>query len=69
MFVLALPVSAQNGFFAMVAFIGGLSASTAMVVVETIALSIMICNNLVVPLLLRQRTRAAGTSSMTWERP
>jgi Na+/proline symporter/signal transduction histidine kinase len=55
-FVLALPVSAQSGFFAMVAFIGGLSASTAMVVVETIALSIMICNNLVVPLLLRQRT-------------
>ena len=40
----------------MVAFIGGLSASTAMVVVETIALSIMICNNLVVPLLLRRRT-------------
>ena len=55
MFVLALPVSAQNSFFAMVAFIGGLSASTAMVVVETIALSIMICNNLVVPLLLRRR--------------
>ena len=40
----------------MVAFIGGLSASTAMVVFETIALSIMICNNLVVPLLLRQHT-------------
>jgi Na+/proline symporter/signal transduction histidine kinase len=57
MFVLALPVSAQSSFFAMVAFIGGLSASTAMVVVETIALSIMICNNLVVPLLLRQRTQ------------
>lgn len=55
MFVLALPVSAQNSFFAMVAFIGGLSASTAMVVVETIALSIMICNNLVVPLQLRRR--------------
>ena len=54
-FVLALPVSAQSSIFAMIAFIGGLSASTAMVVVETIALSIMICNNLVVPLLLRQR--------------
>ena len=54
-FVLALPVSAQSSIFAMIAFIGGLSASTAMVVVETIALSIMICNNLVVPLLLRRR--------------
>ena len=60
MFVLALPVSAQSSFFAMVAFIGGLSASTAMVVVETIALSIMICNNLVVPLLLGAAGRAAG---------
>ena len=54
-FVLALPVSGQSGIFTMIAFIGGLSASTAMVVVETIALSIMICNNLVVPLLLRRR--------------
>ena len=55
MFVLALPASVHNGLFAMIAFIGGLSASTAMVVVETIALSIMICNNLVVPLLLRRK--------------
>jgi Na+/proline symporter/nitrogen-specific signal transduction histidine kinase len=56
LFVLNLPASAGSPFFTMVAFIGGLSASTAMVVVETIALSIMICNNLVVPLLLRQRS-------------
>ena len=54
-FVLALPVAAHNEFFAVIAFIGGLSASTAMVIVECIALSIMVCNNLVVPLLLRRR--------------
>ena len=54
-FVLALPVNAGSQIFAMIAFIGGLSASTAMVIVECIALSIMVCNNLVVPLLLRQR--------------
>ena len=53
-FVLALPVAAGNEFFALVAFLGGLSASTAMVIVECIALSIMVCNNLVVPLLLRR---------------
>lgn len=53
-FVLALPVDAGNGLFALVAFLGGLSASTAMVIVECIALSIMVCNNLVVPLLLRR---------------
>ena len=53
-FVLALPVAAENRLFAVIAFVGGLSASTAMVIVECIALSIMVCNNLVVPLLLRR---------------
>ena len=58
-FVLALPISAGNPFFALVAFLGGLSASTAMVIVECIALSIMVCNNLVVPLLLRRQVERA----------
>ena len=53
-FVLALPVAAGNQLLAVIAFVGGLSASTAMVIVECIALSIMVCNNLVVPLLLRR---------------
>ncbi|MFO1123663.1 MAG: PAS domain-containing hybrid sensor histidine kinase/response regulator [Hyphomicrobiales bacterium] len=53
-FVLALPVDAGSKLFTMIAFVGGLSASTAMVIVECIALSIMVCNNLVVPLLLRR---------------
>ncbi|MFN4143299.1 NahK/ErcS family hybrid sensor histidine kinase/response regulator [Aestuariivirga sp.] len=54
-FVLALPVQAESPGFALIAFLGGLSASTAMVIVECIALSIMVCNNLVVPLLLRRQ--------------
>jgi Na+/proline symporter/signal transduction histidine kinase len=58
-FVLALPVQADNAFFATIAFLGGLSASTAMVIVECIALSIMVCNNLVVPLLLRRQVERA----------
>jgi hypothetical protein len=36
-------------------FIGGLSAATGMVIVETIALSTMVCNDLVMPVLLRLR--------------
>jgi len=36
-------------------FIGGLSAATGMVIVETIALSTMVCNDLVMPVLLRMR--------------
>ena len=38
---------------ALFAFIGGLSAATSMVIVASIALSTMVCNNLVMPLLLR----------------
>lgn len=54
-FVLALPVATGDRFVVFAAFIGGLSAATAMVIVETIALSIMVCNNLVVPLVLHRR--------------
>ncbi len=55
-FVLALPVASGHKFIVLAAFIGGLSAATAMVIVETIALSIMVCNNLIVPLALRRKT-------------
>ncbi len=51
--VMALPLAAGNGPVAFIAMIGGLSAATAMVVVESVALSIMASNNLVLPLLLR----------------
>ncbi len=60
MFVLALPMWASADTLAMVAFIGGLSAATAMVIVESVALAIMICNGLLVPWLLRRRTDAIG---------
>ncbi|PCJ85389.1 MAG: hybrid sensor histidine kinase/response regulator [Hyphomicrobiales bacterium] len=52
LFVLALPLSAGAFDFAVVAFIGGLSAATAMVIVAAVALSIMISNQIVLPLLL-----------------
>ena len=54
-YVLALPMMAGSEFFSMLAFIGGLSAATAMVIVDSVALAIMVCNGLVVPLLLRRR--------------
>jgi Na+/proline symporter/signal transduction histidine kinase len=55
MFVLALPLSAGSDLFALTAFVGGLSAATAMVIVECVALSIMVSNDLVMPLILKQR--------------
>ena len=52
-FVLTLPMSQKQEFLALLVFIGGLSAATGMVIVETIALSTMVCNDLVMPPLLR----------------
>ncbi len=53
MFVMQLPVATGNQWISMVAFIGGLSAATAMVIVESLALSIMFSNGVVFPLILR----------------
>ncbi len=52
-FVLTLPMSEKQEALALLVFIGGLSAATGMVIVETIALSTMVCNDLVMPVLLR----------------
>jgi signal transduction histidine kinase len=52
-FVLTLPMLEKREGLALLVFIGGMSAATGMVVVETIALSTMICNDLVMPVLLR----------------
>lgn len=55
-FVLALPMDAGYHGIALLVFLGGLSAATGMVVVETIALSTMVSNSLVLPALLRRRS-------------
>jgi Na+/proline symporter/signal transduction histidine kinase/CheY-like chemotaxis protein len=59
-YVLSLPVLTGNSLMALIAFIGGISAATAMVIVETIALSIMVSNNLVLPLMVRLRRHGTG---------
>jgi Na+/proline symporter/signal transduction histidine kinase len=57
-FVLTLPMAERQEGIALLVFIGGLSAATGMVIVETIALSTMVCNDLAMPLLLRLQGRA-----------
>ena len=52
-YVLTVPLAQGQHALALLAFIGGLSSATAMVVVAAIALSTMICNDLVMPMLLR----------------
>jgi Na+/proline symporter len=53
LFVLRLPLVAGREWLAVVAYVGGLSAATAMVIVESVALSTMISNDLLMPALLR----------------
>ncbi len=52
-FALILPLIQHQKGLALFVFIGGTSAATGMVIVETIALSTMICNELIMPGLLR----------------
>ncbi len=63
MFVVALPLAAHAELITLIAFIGGLSAATAMVIVETVALSIMVSNDLVIPLVLKRRAALNGGPS------
>ncbi len=59
-FVLTLPIAHGQEWLVILSYLGGLSAATGMVIVEAIALSTMVCNDLVMPLLLRHwRTRTA----------
>ncbi len=62
MYVLALPMEANSALLSVAVFIGGLSAATAMVIVECVALSIMVSNDIVVPLVLKRspESRSGG---------
>jgi Na+/proline symporter/nitrogen-specific signal transduction histidine kinase len=53
--VLLLPMLEHQHLLTLFTFLGGLSAATAMVIVATVALSTMLCNDLVMPVLLRLR--------------
>jgi Na+/proline symporter/signal transduction histidine kinase len=55
MFVLALPLAAHSDLLTIAAFVGGLSAATAMVIVESVALAIMVSNDILMPLVLQRR--------------
>jgi Na+/proline symporter/signal transduction histidine kinase len=58
MYVLALPIEGNAPLLSVGVFIGGLSAATAMVIVECVALSIMVSNDIVVPLALQRNPRS-----------
>lgn len=58
-YILTLPMYFQQSELALLVFLGGVSAATGMVIVSSVALSIMVCNELIIPLYLN-RTQKAG---------
>ncbi|MFC0218636.1 ATP-binding protein [Pseudochelatococcus lubricantis] len=54
-YVLTLPLADGARVLALFVYVGGLSAATGMLIVETIAVSTMVCNDLVMPALFRGR--------------
>lgn len=64
-FVLRLPLAAGADALALLAFIGGLSAATGMVIVETIAVATMVCNDLVLPWWMRHAAQGQTAADLT----
>lgn len=60
--VLALPLNAGQPALTAIVFVGGFSAATAMVIVEAVALSAMVSNNLILPLLAAERRKRGERS-------
>jgi Na+/proline symporter/signal transduction histidine kinase/CheY-like chemotaxis protein len=54
-FVISLPLAEAHPALALLAFIGGASAATGMVIVASVALSTMISNDMLLPWLLRRQ--------------
>jgi PAS domain S-box-containing protein len=61
-FILRLPLQFDNHLISVVVFLGGFSAATAMIVVDSLALSKMITNDVILPVLLRRR----GMEDIYW---
>ncbi|MBS7669396.1 PAS-domain containing protein [Croceicoccus gelatinilyticus] len=64
MHMLHLPMTFGADWLALLAFIGGFSAATGMIIVTSIALSSMITNDLIVPIFFRSQIRRRGEHQM-----
>ncbi|MEL6477939.1 MAG: sensor histidine kinase [Pseudomonadota bacterium] len=63
LYVLTLPLAAERSDLAMLAFLGGFSSATSMVIVAAIAVSTMVSNQIVMPVALNflsRRTEVSG---------
>jgi len=55
MYLIALPLAKDMPWLALIAFIGGFSAATAMTIVATITMSQMLSNDVILPILLKRK--------------
>ncbi|PRY94866.1 Na+/proline symporter [Hasllibacter halocynthiae] len=62
LFVLTLPMAAGREWLALLAFLGGFSAATSMVIVAALALATMVSNHIVVPMWLWSQGGGAALS-------
>jgi Na+/proline symporter/signal transduction histidine kinase len=60
LYVLSLPLVGRIPIVSLITFIGGFSAATAMVIVESVALSIMVSNDIIMPIFLRRKLLGSG---------
>jgi Na+/proline symporter len=63
-FVLTLPLQYGQPWLALLVFIGGFSASAGMVMVSSVALSTMILNHLIMPVILKVQSQARDLSTL-----
>ena len=61
-FVLTLPLASQRDDLALLAFLGGFSSATSMVIVAAIAVSTMVSNHIVMPVAMRLLAANPGVS-------
>ncbi|SIQ03462.1 Na+/proline symporter [Rhizobium sp. RU35A] len=69
LYVLQLPLSHEMEIITLIAFIGGFSAATAMVIVASVALSIMVSNDIVMPIFLRRKLMTSAGQRADFARP
>lgn len=65
LFVLTLPLAEGQGGLALLAFLGGFSSATSMVIVAAVALATMLSNHVVMPFWLAVNNRAEARASIS----
>ncbi|MEO0417638.1 MAG: PAS-domain containing protein [Pseudomonadota bacterium] len=66
--VLALPLATENYTLAVLVFLGGFSASAGMIVIASVALSTMITNDLIAPVIFRKALKAGHDNTANSDR-